>query len=238
MISKSTTTVASALLVLPFLACAPASATTTTTLTVGAPATGVNYIPFGSMAGYPEYQQVFAASDFSSVTIGGVVAIDDLEFYADDEGGVPNTGVIKVTLSTTSKSVNGLSTNLSQNFSATKTVVYDAKLSAVDNGVLTVALLTPFSYDPADGNLLIDIDEKAPYTGGPGFEFNGASDGDFSRAYSGMTIPVSNNSGLVTGFTVVSVPEPSTWAMMVLGFAGLGFAGYRGARRATAAAAV
>jgi PEP-CTERM motif len=24
-----------------------------------------------------------------------------------------------------------------------------------------------------------------------------------------------------------TIPEPSTWAMMVLGFAGLGFAGYR-----------
>ncbi|MGC1559082.1 MAG: PEP-CTERM sorting domain-containing protein, partial [Bradyrhizobium sp.] len=27
--------------------------------------------------------------------------------------------------------------------------------------------------------------------------------------------------------TVVSVPESSTWAMMLLGFAGLGFVGYR-----------
>jgi PEP-CTERM motif-containing protein len=26
------------------------------------------------------------------------------------------------------------------------------------------------------------------------------------------------------------VPEPSTWAMMLLGFAGLGFAGYRKAK--------
>ncbi len=33
------------------------------------------------------------------------------------------------------------------------------------------------------------------------------------------------------GFTYnTSVPEPSTWAMMLLGFAGLGFAGYRRAR--------
>ena len=29
-----------------------------------------------------------------------------------------------------------------------------------------------------------------------------------------------------------STPEPSTWAMMVLGFAGLGFAGYRASRKA------
>ena len=33
------------------------------------------------------------------------------------------------------------------------------------------------------------------------------------------------------------VPEPSTWAMMVLGFAGLGFAGYRKARKTVAIAA-
>jgi PEP-CTERM motif len=29
----------------------------------------------------------------------------------------------------------------------------------------------------------------------------------------------------------VSTPEPSTWAMMVLGFTGLGFAGYRSSRK-------
>ena len=29
----------------------------------------------------------------------------------------------------------------------------------------------------------------------------------------------------------VSTPEPSTWAMMLLGFAGLGFAGYRSSRK-------
>jgi PEP-CTERM motif len=28
-----------------------------------------------------------------------------------------------------------------------------------------------------------------------------------------------------------AIPEPSTWAMMVLGFVGLGFAGYRVSRR-------
>jgi hypothetical protein len=35
-----------------------------------------------------------------------------------------------------------------------------------------------------------------------------------------------------------AVPEPSTWAMMLLGFAGLGFAGYRRARKSRAVLAV
>ncbi len=45
--------------------------------------------------------------------------------------------------------------------------------------------------------------------------------------------------GGTTGLSYSAVPEPSTWAMMLLGFAGLGFAGYRRARagRATLAAA-
>jgi hypothetical protein len=33
-----------------------------------------------------------------------------------------------------------------------------------------------------------------------------------------------------------AVPEPSTWAMILLGFAGLGYAGYRGRRSVVAAA--
>jgi uncharacterized protein (TIGR03118 family) len=37
---------------------------------------------------------------------------------------------------------------------------------------------------------------------------------------------------------IVSVPEPSTWVMMLLGFAGLGYAGYRRARMGRAAIAV
>jgi hypothetical protein len=35
--------------------------------------------------------------------------------------------------------------------------------------------------------------------------------------------------------TIVATPEPSTWAMMLLGFAGLGFAAYRKAHSARAA---
>jgi hypothetical protein len=32
--------------------------------------------------------------------------------------------------------------------------------------------------------------------------------------------------------SIIAVPEPSTWAMMLLGFAGLGYAGWRGPRKA------
>ncbi len=47
-----------------------------------------------------------------------------------------------------------------------------------------------------------------------------------------------NPTGLVVAFTdpSYSVPEPATWAMMGLGFAGLAFAGYRSRRTAAAIA--
>jgi PEP-CTERM motif len=37
-----------------------------------------------------------------------------------------------------------------------------------------------------------------------------------------------NDAGEVVGYS--AFPEPSTWAMMLLGFSGLGFAGYRRVR--------
>ena len=40
-----------------------------------------------------------------------------------------------------------------------------------------------------------------------------------------------NDLGAMDNFAIASIPEPSTWAMMLLGFAGLGFAGYRASRR-------
>ena len=49
-------------------------------------------------------------------------------------------------------------------------------------------------------------------------DFNGTADDiGFSAITLGSATPV--------------IPEPSTWAMMVVGFAGLGFAGYRAKRK-------
>jgi PEP-CTERM motif len=45
-----------------------------------------------------------------------------------------------------------------------------------------------------------------------------------------------DNNDDVVGFVGTPVPEPATWAMMLLGFAGFGFLGYRKVRRGTAAA--
>jgi len=43
----------------------------------------------------------------------------------------------------------------------------------------------------------------------------------------------SDEMGDANGFAATAVPELSTWAMVLVGFAGLSFAGYRRTRKAT-----
>jgi len=54
----------------------------------------------------------------------------------------------------------------------------------------------------------------------------------------GLTDVLYNDAGTVTitERSVMSAPEPSSWAMLLIGFAGLGFAGYRSWRTTAAAA--
>jgi hypothetical protein len=73
------------------------------------------------------------------------------------------------------------------------------------------------------------------------FDIAGISTSDFvanSKGFIAVADVLGNvGTGEIGGKTgtIVGTPEPSTWAMMLLGFAGLGFAGYRKARSARAA---
>ena len=77
------------------------------------------------------------------------------------------------------------------------------------------------------------IENTSETTSAPVTYVNSAFDGGSTFAY-----PNPSNAGdyaigmFGPNFTYVSgaISEPSTWAMMLLGFAGLGFAGYRNAR--------
>jgi hypothetical protein len=75
---------------------------------------------------------------------------------------------------------------------------------------------TGFSYDPTDA------DQTQTFVSDPG--------GDLLEA------SISNVAITVAVTPPPAVPEPSTWAMMLLGFAGLGFFSYRSGRRAASPA--
>ena len=46
-----------------------------------------------------------------------------------------------------------------------------------------------------------------------------------------IALLIPNNASQVLITQVAAVPEPSTWAMMILGFAGVGFMAYRRSRK-------
>jgi hypothetical protein len=85
---------------------------------------------------------------------------------------------------------------------------------------------------------LTGLDPNAPI-----IAFNGGSIGGFNEVAVVNPLTGVVEAPILTGlssphgmdFIPFAVPEPSTWALMLLGFAGLGCAGYRGAKAAVAA---
>jgi hypothetical protein len=63
----------------------------------------------------------------------------------------------------------------------------------------------------------------------------GLLQGSYVVAFLDSSHATANSGAIFETGRMPSTPEPSTWAMMLLGFAGLGFAGYRKARGARAA---
>jgi len=92
------------------------------------------------------------------------------------------------------------------------------------------------SYVGADGNTHGYIDNNGVFTsfdppGSASTTINGINDkGDIVGFYTNPTTDTTD------GFVGTPVPEPSTWAMMLAGFAGLGFLGYRKVRQGKLAA--
>src|SRR5258707_6677827 len=107
------------------------------------------------------YQQVYAASDFQAqVPTGGLITEIWFRAYGTDFfGTLPH---VEISLSTTAKSVDGLSSTFAENVGADSTVVVNGSiaLSSNDAGVpftTRIALSQPFHYNPSAGNLLLDI---------------------------------------------------------------------------------
>ena len=89
-----------------------------------------------------------------------------------------------------------------------------------------------------NGLTSLSLDGVACGADGGGFKCNG---GAFFHIFSwsvvpGTTVGGLNPEDLMLSVTVTQVPEPSTWAMMLAGFAGVGFLSYRASRKTTAAA--
>jgi len=205
------------------------AAVSATELVIGDPKVypvGQNAFPFSSLPAYyghpsTRYQQVYAASAF-----GGPIDIRELVFYAtsNTQAPIPDS-TMQLFLSVTDRGVNeisyrpfddnlGANTRLFANWSGGLSLTND---ELVIGGV-------PFYYDPAQGNLLLDLRVSGATAGQTG-PFFAALTGDgpgpmpFSRWHDvGIGF---DNRGLVTGFRS-KVTEPGTLALLGLGLAGLG----------------
>jgi hypothetical protein len=146
------------------------------------------------------YQQVYAASAFS-----GPIDISSLTFFQiyalQQFGGTTAvlSGNYQVSLSTTTRSVNGLSTDLPSNIGADNKVIFNGALGRTSTAPsFTITASSPFVYDPGAGNnLLLDI-VVTNQTVKPNGTGNGYNDADgtgssTSRAY----VLVSNAIGTV-----------------------------------------
>ena len=118
--------------------------------------TGGNSFPFaGPYDDYPgtRYQEANAATDFS-----GPISVTRIDFFVQaGEGGDLYAATYTLSLSTVTADINSLSnTNFNNNLGPDNTVFDSVALSGAAPSELTFTG-SPFNYNPADGNLLLDI---------------------------------------------------------------------------------
>lgn len=220
---KSYITVSGAALM---LACvAPASAS----VTVGdLPGNSGNCYPFAcTYTG--SYQQIYGANAFSGVTL-----FDTLTFYVEKqfEGSV-NQGTYNISFYYSSNSVDGLSTDGSGNLGSAigNFGIFTLTGQFVDSTLVFSGV--NLQYDPSLGNLLMNVDAITTVGGDTSFDGVFAID-ETARQYSAFGLNGTDSLGLITTFSneqTNAVPEPATWATMLLGFGLIG--GAMRARRRT-----
>jgi hypothetical protein len=116
------------------------------------------------------YQQVFGAPQFSTIPSGGAL-ITQIAFRPDQSIDTPMTVLsstgVNITLSTTNAAPEALSLFYANNVGANVTTVFNGPLLLTTAGAgpnagpkafdAVITLMTPFLYDPAEGNLLLDM---------------------------------------------------------------------------------
>ena len=214
-----------------------ASAMPAAAVTVGSYDSG-NCYPFscndsGTSVGQSiDYQEMYLGTAVGSITI------HSLTFYSWPGGNTPSLlgGTYDITLGTTTEPMgSGYPIALSNVATFDDLTISSAQpitSSLTFNGA-------PYTFDPSSGNLVMEVvvtnQDNVPNGSGNGYLWADYTGSVVSRAYDITNVGVGGGTGaLVTTFN--SVPEPSTWAMMLFGFAGLGFAGYRTSRKSVSIA--
>lgn len=179
------------------------------------------------------YQQAYHAGQFAPLHGGGLIT--SIAFRPSVFTGSAFSAVlpsVDIWLSTAPTGVGpgSLSSNFAANIGGDATLVFSGalSLSSANTGSpardfdIVINLSTPFFYDPQLGNLLLEV-----------FNFQGGTTTPFdaitiagslvSRLYSPSVSASSgtlDSTGLITQFTFVAIPEPTSIALLGAGLAG------------------
>jgi hypothetical protein len=174
-------------------------------------------------------QQVYAHEAFPIIGSDSAFSIRMLTFRFDRFGTVNAPSLsVEVHLSTTSRNPDGLSTVFSENIGPDETTVFGPSSPSLHPIYVGIPLERPFFYNPAAGNLLLDIRTHNPATF-PDLDAYAVLGDSVSTVSTGLGADRPTGGlathGLVTLFTVdiVPIPEPSATALLLLGMAALGW---------------
>lgn len=216
-----------------------ASAAQATDVTVGVDDSN-NCAPYSCGFGSGVSQQIYAASQFTN----GPMEIGAISFFKDEAAtfntGTMDTLTFSLAFYYTSKAIAATAsggpdaTNLPGNLGTLLSNFGTFTTSGVIPNVLTLTG-SAFTYNPALGNLILEI---TPISGVAAFDggfFQADSRGVVTRRVVGPTRFGNGPIALVTRFSspAAAVPEPASWALMLLGF---GCAGAMVRRRRAVAA--
>ena len=173
-------------------------------------------IPFSCLNAGDRYQQLYAASAFP-----GPMTITGLTFFLDPSANPPGSsiqlgpGVFDIYLAISNRPIGGLTTNLDFNVSSGEQLFFAAGLPSGGMSTSFTIFGDPFVYNPALGNLLLEVVASQTSVGGS-FLKAGANETDTESAtcstpfggLGGGCVAGAGQSALVTQF--VTTPEPQT----------------------------